>query len=152
MGEQSLPKIEALGQRHVQTRIEHKMSTACFSCICARHRQQSCADAITSKLLMDNQVVDKDEAPIQKVFLQPIADDPDNSVAMPRRRQTISMFALTHHLSNERAGILHVRAQLHHDRVTCTDFRQLLDTSEFNIPAHGISTFLGSSRGYAERN
>ena len=85
MGEQSLAKIEALGQRHVQTRIEHEMSTACFPCICARHRQQSCSNAITSKLLMYNQVVNKDEAPIQKIFLKPIANDPDNSVAMPRR-------------------------------------------------------------------
>jgi hypothetical protein len=101
---------------------------------------------------VETPVVHKDEAPIQKIFLKPIADGPDNSVAMPRRRQTVSMFALTHHLSNERAGILHVRAQLHHDRVTCTDFGQLLDASELNIPAHGISNFLGSSRGYAERN
>ena len=152
MSEQSLAKIEALGQRHVQTRIEHEMSTACFPCICARHRKQSRADAITSKLLLHNKVVNKDEAPIQKIFLQPIANDPDNSVAMPRCRQTISMFALTHHLSNERAGILQVRAQLHHDRVTCADLCELLDTSELNIPAHGISGFLGSSRGHAERN
>ena len=152
MSEQSLAKIEALGQRHVQTRIEHEMSTACFPCICARHRKQSRADAITSKLLLHNKVVNKDEAPIQKIFLQPIANDPDNSVAMPRCRQTISMFTLTHHLSNERAGILQMRAQLHHDRVTCADLCELLDTSELNIPAHGISGFLGSSRGHAERN
>ena len=152
MGEQSLAKIEALGQRHVQTRIEHEMSTACFPCICARHGKQSCADAITSKLLMHNQVVNKDETPIQKIFLQPIANDPDNSAAIPRRRQTISMFALARHLSNERAGILHVRTQLHHDRVACADLCELLDTSELNFPAHGISGFLGSSRGHAERN
>ena len=110
MSEQSLAKIEALGQRHVQTRIEHEMSTACFPRICARHGKQSRPDAITSKLLMDNQVVDKDEAPIQEIFLQPIANDPDNSAVTPRCRQTISLFALTHHLANERAGILQVRA------------------------------------------
>ena len=85
MSEQSLAKIEALGQRHVQTRIEHEMSTACFPCICARHRKQSRSDAITSKLIMDYQVVNKDEAPIQKIFLQPIADDPDNSAVTVRR-------------------------------------------------------------------
>src|ERR1700716_545938 len=62
------------------------------------------------------------------------------------------MFALTHHLSNERTGILQVRAQLYHDRVKCEDLCELLDTSELNIPAHGISGFLGSSRGHAERN
>jgi hypothetical protein len=48
------------------------------------------------------------------------------------------MFALTHDLSNERAGILQVRAQLHHDRVARADLCELLDTSEFNIPAHVI--------------
>ena len=152
MSEQSLAKIEALGQRHVQTRIEHEMSAACFPRICPRHGKQSRPDAITSKLLMDNEVVNKDEAPIQEIFLQPIANDPDNSAVTPRRRQTISLFALTHHLANERAGILQVRAQLHHDRVTCADLCELLDTSELNIPTHGISTFLGSSRGHAERN
>src|SRR6478672_13443284 len=152
MSEQSLAKIEALGQRHVQTRIEHEMSAACFPRICPRHGKQPRSDAITSKLLMDNEVVNKDEAPIQQIFLQAIANDPDNSAVTPRRRQTISMFALTHHLSNERAGILQVWAQLHHDRVTCADLCELLDTSELNIPAHGISGLLGNGRGHAERN
>src|SRR3954463_7008253 len=74
MREQSLAKIETLGQRHVQTRIEHEMSTTCFPCVCARHRKQPRSDAAASKPLVDNQVVNKDEAPIQEILLQPIAD------------------------------------------------------------------------------
>ena len=74
------------------------MSAACFPRICARYGKQSCPNAIAAKLLIDDQVVDKDEAPIEKIFLQPIPNDADNSAVTPRCRQTISLFALTHHL------------------------------------------------------
>src|SRR5262249_38696228 len=37
--EQSLAKIEALGQRHLQTRIEHEMSAAHVPGIGTRHRE-----------------------------------------------------------------------------------------------------------------